>query len=941
MNSAALDSNLNNAEQTHPTVLTPDLEQPPQYVKLPAKTFDPLSPTGLDPGALTLPLTPTTPISPSDPAADAVKGKKTNPLTDLIETEKNYVDLLTGIIRKVAAAWSRTNLPPPDLDTMFRSIESVYKANRSLLMKLKEIGTTPSSPKALGDLLMRWIDDLESPYTAYCTKYRSGFDVWDPVRTNARLPAVVSTFSAANPPPPSTPNLDPSNPSLWTLDALFLLPKARLKYYKKLYSRLLKSTTPGRSDHRLLVGALEKLDMLLETVENREALKVGEEAPVIETEDEIVIGPGVGAADEVERVTTPPKPEPDLALSSESSPAGGSSVLGERLSQETATSISRTSTQTMKMPISDLERRLSTHRTLDIFTMKPKVVRLQMSPPSLTFTREMRFSIDVVVRFTPRSTKTEVVHHQGHLFLLSDLFLICERMTTDEKIQNNGADMWLCYPPLAGKVLRVSEVPGQDNALQVAIMRKETLIIETESVHVRNYMMSELKECIEFAGSVSPPSKQPPPPMPPLNGVHQASALPIAHPSASAPSVVIPGMVMHPGPNSGMQHLESSRAVDGLNGSQNLPPQRMSSLTNNMSQSRFSDVPNRMMSPDRGPLVRHPMPSMYPPARSSSTQPLPPPGPGSNLARSTSAGPPSQHPHSLPSSPMYNTPPGQFGLPGSPNQRGPPPPHLHPHQPGQPGPSPNIPGPRGTYSPNVYQSPVNGQLPHGMQPPGSLPPQSGRVSAEPMLQGSIRKSPSVKSLGSQYDPQQPLPPVPAFPGGIPPNTNFLPRSTSQGSLHAPQPRSVLPSLHGSSRAPSVVDSSFADPSPPGSPVEETRQPTGPVTSKISAEQKCKVFFQQQHAQWKALGSARLKLYRQDPTNIKQLVVKSEKDKGVMISTIVLTDGVERVGKTGVAIELSDNGSRTGIIYMIQCQNESKAEVLFTRLLEGSDRAGKR
>ena len=60
---------------------------------------------------------------------------------------------------------------------MFRAVEAVYKANRSLLsvrnhlfisrvsvsnrnvcfQKLKEIGTSPSSPKALGDLLMRWV----------------------------------------------------------------------------------------------------------------------------------------------------------------------------------------------------------------------------------------------------------------------------------------------------------------------------------------------------------------------------------------------------------------------------------------------------------------------------------------------------------------------------------------------------------------------------------------------------------------------------------------------------------------------------------------------------------------------------------------------------------------------------------------------------------------
>lgn len=85
-----------------------------------------------------------------------------------------------------------------------------------------------------------------------------------------------------------------------------------------------------------------------------------------------------------------------------------------------------------------------------------------MTPPSLTYTRELRFSIDVVIRFTPRATGVEVTHSKGHIFLLSDLFLICERMTPEDRAQGgaDGADMWLCYPPLAGKVLRVSEVPG-------------------------------------------------------------------------------------------------------------------------------------------------------------------------------------------------------------------------------------------------------------------------------------------------------------------------------------------------------------------------------------------------------------------------------------------------------------------------------------------------
>jgi len=131
--------------------------------------------------------------------------------------------------------------------------------------------------------------------------------------------------------------------------------------------------------------------------------------------------------------------------------------------------------------------------------------------------------------------------------------------------------------------------------------------------------------------------------------------------------------------------------------------------------------------------------------------------------------------------------------------------------------------------------------------------------------------------------------------------------------------------------------SFQEVSPPSSPVLEKAQ--GPVTSTISAQMKCKLFLKQQHAQWKSLGAARLKLYRELPTNVKQLVVEADnKDKSILISTIVLTDGVERIGKTGVAIELSDKGARTGIVYMIQLRNETSAGGLFDSLLAGSDRS---
>jgi hypothetical protein len=136
----------------------------------------------------------------------------------------------------------------------------------------------------------------------------------------------------------------------------------------------------------------------------------------------------------------------------------------------------------------------------------------------------------------------------------------------------------------------------------------------------------------------------------------------------------------------------------------------------------------------------------------------------------------------------------------------------------------------------------------------------------------------------------------------------------------------------------MVVGAIDEPSPPTSPTTDVPTKTGPVTSTISAQMKCKVFLKQGHAQWKSLGSAKLKLYLEQPTNVKQLVVEAEdKNKSVLISTIVLTDGVERVGKTGVAVELSNNGARTGIIYMIQLRNEQAAVGLYESLLAGSDR----
>jgi hypothetical protein len=127
-------------------------------------------------------------------------------------------------------------------------------------------------------------------------------------------------------------------------------------------------------------------------------------------------------------------------------------------------------------------------------------------------------------------------------------------------------------------------------------------------------------------------------------------------------------------------------------------------------------------------------------------------------------------------------------------------------------------------------------------------------------------------------------------------------------------------------------------SPPNSP---TLRPKGPTTSTVSAQMRCRLYLKQNHAQWKSLGDARLKVYHLSPDEVKQLVV--ENSKKVLVSSLIMPDAVERVGKVGVAVEVSDASSgagqyaRTGIVYMLQLRSEDSCAGLFGELIAGSDR----
>ena len=105
--------------------------------------------------------------------------------------------------------------------------------------------------------------------------------------------------------------------------------------------------------------------------------------------------------------------------------------------------------------------------------MRPKPCRLQIANPitPLPFVRAVAFEEDVRVSFIPTATGEEVVWDRARVVMLTDLFLVCELMDGQEGDQGG---MWLKFPPLAAKHLKVVDEPiglGEGSGEYSASMR--------------------------------------------------------------------------------------------------------------------------------------------------------------------------------------------------------------------------------------------------------------------------------------------------------------------------------------------------------------------------------------------------------------------------------------------------------------------------------------
>jgi len=213
------------------------------------------------------------------------------------------------------------------------------------------------------------IDELEPAYTRYVTNFQGDFDNYSPVQSNPNLLPILQGL------PPLSSTGASSHP---TLDTLFYLPLQRLEYYKKLYAKLLKATQPGKSDHGLLVGANEKLDWLLQVGQESAQRRVGADEDLTPTTSQV--RPASADKRAAPQDTSNEIAAPSGRAGSDRTSNSSSSV--ERSSGQTSTSTASTNltsdtsarnTATSSSLLADIEGRLDTSKTLDIFTMRFKV----------------------------------------------------------------------------------------------------------------------------------------------------------------------------------------------------------------------------------------------------------------------------------------------------------------------------------------------------------------------------------------------------------------------------------------------------------------------------------------------------------------------------------------------------------------------------------------
>ncbi|CAG8485550.1 1692_t:CDS:2 [Gigaspora margarita] len=149
--------------------------------------------------------------------------------------------------------------------------------------------------------------------------------------------------------------------------------------------------------------------------------------------------------------------------------------------------------------LQELEFSLDTTKIVDFVTKKPKPIKIDLLPPRLPFNRELILNADFAVNEDDEFDNSPKVSVRAHLFLLTDLLLVCQRLSPEEKQINPNKEFYLIHPPFSGRYLSIIDnYDRNEELIRLNFMQKKDLVIFTENREQKERWLQELDRMINF-----------------------------------------------------------------------------------------------------------------------------------------------------------------------------------------------------------------------------------------------------------------------------------------------------------------------------------------------------------------------------------------------------------------------------------------------------------
>ncbi|CAG8512777.1 15784_t:CDS:2 [Acaulospora colombiana] len=408
---------------------------------------------------------------------------------------------------------------PLGIDTI--NISPLYNEQKSPIILPKSQISNPL--KYLDETEEEYIDDLkclveaeemEGPYSEYCQEYKRDIDLWPEIEHHPPLQAVLNRLTSERNRP-------------ITLEFLLDIPVRRVNYYKKIYTRLSKISEFGDFNQTHLVSAIEKFQKILELDRETKSLSkprnqksnyFQESANVQSVESrskDISLEKGQNNSSELPNLKNvensnkdsrvvpkslsnsidPTFPNQNLLEKEKISSTGSEKILPEPKNADDVVSspdpLGESCQNMKKWTLKEFELQLDT-------SMKIKV---ELLPPHLPFKRELILHNEFVVMFPDNKQRTND-QKQAHIFLLTDLLLICQKKDLDEKQIKSEKEFWLMYTPLSGRHISICD-DNKKGLVSLKILKRESLLLFSENKVINEKWLMEISKMITFAASLA------------------------------------------------------------------------------------------------------------------------------------------------------------------------------------------------------------------------------------------------------------------------------------------------------------------------------------------------------------------------------------------------------------------------------------------------------